>query len=1119
MKTLEQHASSFVNHGLTLRAQLGLCLLVAFLFCFGTVPLAFSEPLEEQSEVGSLPENTAGLQASNEQNEFNVAFPSTTNSESDLQVVLNYSDAELFSAKSDTYNDNLGYASVCLASAAANSNTEEDYANKGKNIQAFLGSEGIGCKDVALNDGYSDTPLAKSNIGAAIGWKDISVVESGENKNYKLFAVGVRGIAYEAEWAGNLRVGSSGDHQGFAEARDSVLGFILPYIRDHSSAGDNLKIWIAGYSRGGAVCNLVGGWLSSWLKDSTRIVGKTPQVQYANTYNEALMRNTEAASYDLSGRNLSKGDIYCYCISVPQGVDKANIAANNQYCVGVHNLINPDDWIPQIGMSWWNFGRYGTDHDISSVGRSSAVDRDKPMLPEKAEIVSSMINRLRRINSDAAYSTPWFKQYYFSFWKLDVLEDTGGDGNKYISKKTELTGRQGRYFEEFGRFVTGAVQIDERSVFAEQYEADFVYLAKLLFGLSPENSGKLMTTFKAQLTQALREQLKNPELTLENLGANALGVLDLVLNKEQEFAMVCSKTLKGSFNELRVAYNATAVDSAAATLAKVLRLIVKADGQNFYHLLTVVKASSGIAQAHYPEVALAWWVGSDKSPVEPKRQNKVTLRFFDNIDDGYTADDDRLVFSRDIYEGDRIFFSNEEQPTIDGKPIDDGIVYYTPPRRDGYTFIGWETVPVSGHAEYSEFYRPKDRLFYGDFDDEDIQAGVCNLFAMWRAHDNYSEPYISLLKNNNYTLPFSGHSGNLVIIGCDPTDAEAISYAVGKMQSNGLIDANAYVVNLATGDASGSADSSVRVTIGCYLNSEAGWSLSYAEGLREAVMQANSVLIFSEAGGVDDLQPGAARHEGISAIMNDAHAAGAKLTLFSVSSPYLDAARYNDVDAIVCAFMMTDFDAMDYDETGVVRSYMEDIAIVLGLLFDDSKPTGVLPVDIPKLKENEDGTVSPTDEVLYEQKSGLGKYEYAFVEGGGAVYEQGSDAGLRFKANARHDKLVAVRIDGVALDASCFAVSPGSTVIVLAASYLDGLSAGEHRLEALYDYGEGQFAVSTVFEITTSAVPGPGGQPGKGAPAKLPKTGDATLSFIIIALFALAAFCIAFAVGEKRRGL
>ena len=1117
MKTYEQHVLSFMNHDLTLRVRIGLCLFVTLLFCFGTAPLAFSAPSEELADAALLPENTAELQANNTQNEFNVSFPSATNSKSDLQVVLNYSDDELFSAKSDTYNDDLGYASVCLASAAGNSNAEEDYANKGKNIQAFLGSEGIGCEDVVLSEGYSAAPLTESNIAAAIGWKNISVVEDGESKNYKLFAVGIRGIGYEAEWAGNLRVGSSGDHQGFVEARDSALGFILPYIRDHTVSGDNVKLWIAGYSRGGAVSNLVGGWLDSWLKDSTTIVGETPLVQYANTYNEALMRNTESASYDLSGRNLSTGDIYCYCISAPQGVDMANIAANNRYCVGIHNLINPDDWIPQIGMSWWNFGRYGTDHDISSVGRSSAIDRDTPMLPEKAEIISAMIDRLKRINADAAYSTPWFKQYYFSLWKLDVLEDTGGDGNAYISKKVELTGRQGRYFEEFGRFATGAVKVDERSAFAEQYEADFVYLAKMLMGLPPDKQGKLMTTFKSQLTQVLREQLGNPNLSLDNLGANALPILDLVLNKEQSLATVCSKTLKGSFDELGVGYDATSVDSAAATLAKVLRLIVKADGQNFYHLLTVVKASDGIAQAHYPEVALAWWSGSDKSPVEPKRQNKVTLRFFDNLDDEFTADDDRLVFSRDIYEGDRFYFSNGEQPTIDGEPVDDGVFYYTSPKRDGYTFVGWETAPVSGHAEYSEFYRPEGRLYYGDFEDEDIQAGVCNLFAVWRANDDYSESYISLLKNSNYTLPLSGHSGNIVIIGCDSIDVTAISYAVSKMQAAGLIDANARVTNLVTGDTSGSIDSPVKVTIGCYLDEKSEWSLSYPEGLREAIMQANSIVVFSEAEEIDDLQPGAARHEGISAIMNDARAAGAKFTLLSVSSPYLDAARYDDADAIVCAFMMTDLDAADYDETGVSLSYKEDVASVLELLFDDSKPAGMLPVDIPKLKENEDGTVSPTDDVLYEHESGLGKFEYAFVEGAGAVHEQGSAAGLRFKTNARHDKLVGLRVDGVALDASSFTLSAGSTIIDFAASYLDTLSAGEHLLEAIYDYGEGQFVVSTVFETKVSAVPGPGDQPDKTIPTKLPKTGDIILPALIIALLSFVTLLVAFVACRMRR--
>ncbi len=734
--------STSTQKGAAYTLRTALCLLMAFLLATCMVPFTSSAIAEDSNSSSYITGNVSDLQIASSDNEFNVGFPSATNSISDLQVVLNYSD-NLFATSSSTYNDKLGYASVCLAAAAGNSSAEASYATKGKNIIAFLGEGGIGCEDIQLNPGYDAAPLKESNIGVAIGHKDIELAKNGTNKTYKLFVVGVRGISYEAEWASNLLVGNSGDHQGFAEARDSVLGFILPYIESNTQPGDNVKIWIAGYSRGGAVANLVGGWFDTWLKEATTISETTPEVQYATTYNEALMRNTIASTYDLTGRNLSTSDIYCYTVSTPQGADKAHVDANNQYCVGIHNLINPDDWIPQVGMNWWNFARYGTDHDISSTDRSGAINRDIPMLPSKSEALTSMIQRLKTINSGAAYTAAWFKQYYFSVWKMSILEDTGGDGNTYISQKSELVGKQGRYFEEFGRFVTGALEANARSEYVSQYQADFSYLAKILMGLPVQKTAKLGTTFKSHLTKALRTQLNKPELSLDNIGGDALSVLVLILSNDQGFKTVCYNTLKGTLDELETTYDNAAVESAAATLAKAIKGIVKADGQNFYHLVTLYKNSSGVAQAHFPEMVLAWWEGSDKHPVEPKKLNKVALRFYDNKDGNFIANDDQLVFSHDIYEGDMLYVSDEEQPVVDGIAIDDGTCYYNAPVREGYTFAGWQTTSEAQYAEFGEYYGTEDSVYYGDFDSADIQDGTCNLFAVWNFNGDDIEEVVA----------------------------------------------------------------------------------------------------------------------------------------------------------------------------------------------------------------------------------------------------------------------------------------------------------------------------------------------------------------------------------------
>lgn len=48
-----------------------------------------------------------------------------------------------------------------------------------------------------------------------------------------------------------MRIGEEGDAQGFQEAHDGILGFVIPYIKSHTGKeGDptKVKIWASGFS-------------------------------------------------------------------------------------------------------------------------------------------------------------------------------------------------------------------------------------------------------------------------------------------------------------------------------------------------------------------------------------------------------------------------------------------------------------------------------------------------------------------------------------------------------------------------------------------------------------------------------------------------------------------------------------------------------------------------------------------------------------------------------------------------------------------------------------------------------------------------------------------------------
>ena len=85
------------------------------------------------------------------------------------------------------------------------------------------------------------------SFGTTIGHKTL---ESGQ----ELIVVAPRNYNYMTEWLSNFNVGTSGDHAGFSESADLMVGRFDEYVSDHNFA--DYKVWVVGYSRGGAVVDL-----------------------------------------------------------------------------------------------------------------------------------------------------------------------------------------------------------------------------------------------------------------------------------------------------------------------------------------------------------------------------------------------------------------------------------------------------------------------------------------------------------------------------------------------------------------------------------------------------------------------------------------------------------------------------------------------------------------------------------------------------------------------------------------------------------------------------------------------------------------------------------------------
>lgn len=406
---------------------------------------------------------------------------------------------------------------------------------------------------------------------------------------------------------------------------------------------------------------------------------------------------------------------------------------------------------------------------------------------------------------------------------------------------------------------------------------------------------------------------------------------------------------------------------------------------------------------------------------------------------------------------------------------------------------------------------------------------------------------ITLLKNDDHTLPASGHGKRTVILSFLEEEASLPAYAVSELQRMGLIDADAYVSNLVTKTASGSPDSATQVTLDYYIGTDEDGEhvVHYTDELSKAVREADLVVCITSAWSSYSLSARNAPYQAVTKIKAETHEMGGKFALLSTNLPY-DAARYPDADAIVLGYMGA---ALDTDPTSRgsgsnnQTAFNANVVAAIEALFDHMPPTGTLPVHIPVVNEEEDGSVSYSEDAMaYQRGFGL-TYEYVVIEGDGGSHAQGMQDGLAFTFNARHDRLVRVLVDGEEVDASRYAVAPGSTVLTLTSGYLDTLAPGDHTLTGVWDYDGREVQVDASFKVVAKpdegdragqddAKPKPASDQGQSqAPRKdqspnqassaaapqLPSTADEPLPVVPLTLAALIATCGGVALQRRRR--
>ena len=236
---------------------------------------------------------------------------------SDTDDIFYYSD-DYFQRSANIYDKHLSTMSLNVAMAAMNSSVggKDQYEEKPGNVLELF--DKLGFVDFSTNPDFMEKPDTDT-IGVAIAHKEISV----GNDTYTLVPIAVRGGGYEREWISNMQIGSSGDAEGFASAADRTYDFLQEYMTCFNIDPERSKFWICGFSRGGAVTDL----LTAKLTD---------------TYNPSGER------------------VYGYSFATPRAAYNPTKTYLNSHCV-----INPSDLVPYMAPEYLGFEHYGSEVYLS----------------------------------------------------------------------------------------------------------------------------------------------------------------------------------------------------------------------------------------------------------------------------------------------------------------------------------------------------------------------------------------------------------------------------------------------------------------------------------------------------------------------------------------------------------------------------------------------------------------------------------------------------------------------------------------------------------------------------------------------------------------------------------
>ena len=257
-----------------------------------------------------------------------------------------YSDA-WFAAPSTQYNHELARMSLSLqksswtaadAGNARNQNSPKLDSTGRTRAAAYLHKLYKDIGFTPLRYVHYDVPLTDESDKVAWAMAEKRVTLNG--KACVILSVTIRGGLYGGEWVSNGNVGDTDAHAGFKATSEELIGEVGKKINAYAKKL-TVKLWINGYSRSGAVGNLLAG---------------------------ALDKDIAAGN-----SRLEKDNLFCYNYAVP--LCTKDKKANSDTFSNIFNIINPVDVIMIAPFRGWGFRRYGIEKFLNFLEPGSEFDK------------------------------------------------------------------------------------------------------------------------------------------------------------------------------------------------------------------------------------------------------------------------------------------------------------------------------------------------------------------------------------------------------------------------------------------------------------------------------------------------------------------------------------------------------------------------------------------------------------------------------------------------------------------------------------------------------------------------------------------------------------------------